>query len=165
MDCRVRRRLVTSLLLLMMMALPHIASPILVVSMLTSASEEHLSSAPAKEHSEYVVRVKLVLPEVLLVPLVKSLLRAMLIVDSSFFFVVETGESLAYLFEGVSSIRSPVFVRMEFQGKLFVSFLNLILVSRFLQSEYFIVVLLRNYGLAPLDLSSYNGRVLTSSFE
>ena len=149
----------------MMMALSHIASPILVVSVLASTSEEHLSSAPAKEHSEYVVRVELILPEVLLVPLVETLLRAMLIVDSPLFFVVETGESLAYLFEGVCRIRSAVLIRMEFQGKLFVSFLNLILVSRFLQSEYFIVVLLSNDGLAPLDLSSYNRRVLTSSFE
>jgi hypothetical protein len=113
--------------------------------------EEH-PSLPAEEHAENVIRVELVLSELLCVPLREIFFRAMLIIDPSLLWVVKAGEGRADLLESISSIRSPVFVWVKLQSQFLVCFLEILLRSALRQSQNFIVIFLRNYGLATSDL-------------
>jgi hypothetical protein len=69
----------------LMLLMSHVAVVEVVATL--STAEEHVGSTSAEEHPEDVIRVKLVLPEVLLVPLIETLLCAMLIVDPSHLLV------------------------------------------------------------------------------
>ena len=88
--------------------------------------EEH-SSLSAKEHTENIIRVELVLSELLCVPLREIFFRAVLIIDPSLLWVVKAGESRANLLESISSIRSPVFVWVKLQSQFLVCFLEILL--------------------------------------
>jgi hypothetical protein len=88
--------------------------------------EEH-PSLPAEEHAKNIIRIELVLSELLCVPLREIFFRAMLIIDPSLLWVVQTGESRADLLESISCIGSPVFVRVKLQSQFLVSFLQILL--------------------------------------
>ena len=118
----------------------------------TGATWEEHPSLPTEEHAENVVRVELVLPELLCVPLREIFFRAMLIIDPSLLWVVETGEGRADFLESISSIGSPVFIGVKLQCQFLVGFLEILLCGALRQSQNFIVIFLRNHGLATSDL-------------
>lgn len=116
-----------------------------------AAWEEH-PSLSAEEHAENVIRVELVLSELLCVPLWEIFFRAMLIIDPSLLWVVQASKGRADLLESISSIGSPVFVWVKLESQFLVCFLEILLRSALGQSQNFIVIFLRNYGLATSDL-------------
>lgn len=126
------------------MLLPSVEAPV-------AAWEEH-PSLSAEEHAENVIRVELVLSELLCVPLWEIFFRAMLIIDPSLLWVVQASKGRADLLESISSIGSPVFVWVKLQSQFLVCFLEILLRSALGQSQNFIVIFLRNYGLATSDL-------------
>lgn len=93
----------------------------------TGATWEEHTSLPTEEHAENVIRVELVLSELLCVPLREIFFRAMLIIDPSLLWVVQTSEGRADLLESIGCIRSPVFVRMKLQSQFLVGFLEILL--------------------------------------
>lgn len=126
------------------MLLPSVEAPV-------AAWEEH-PSLSAEEHAENVIRVELVLSELLCVPLWEIFFRAMLIIDPSLLWVVQASKGRADLLESISSIGSPVFVWVKLESQFLVCFLEILLRSALGQSQNFIVIFLRNYGLATSDL-------------
>ena len=79
----------------------------------TLATWEEHPSLPAEEHAENVIRVELILSELLCVPLREIFFRAMLIIDPSLLWVIQTGEGRADLLESISCIGSSVFIRVK----------------------------------------------------
>jgi len=67
----------------------------------------------SKEHPKQVIWVKLLLVELLLVPLAEILLRPVLVVHPPLGRVAQTGKRLTHLLEGVRRLRSLVLVRMK----------------------------------------------------
>ena len=124
--------------------LPSVEAPV-------AAWEEH-PSLSAEEHAENVIRVELVLSELLCVPLWEIFFRAMLIIDPSLLWVVQAIKGRADLLESISSIGSSVFVWVKLESQFLVCFLEILLRSALGQSQNFIVIFLRNYGLATSDL-------------
>ena len=93
-----------------------------------TSCEKHVR-ATSEKHAEYVIRVKLVFTELIRISLLEILFCTMLIIDPSLIWVTQTGEGCTDLLEGFTGVWCPVFVRMELECKLFVSFLDLILLG------------------------------------
>jgi len=99
---------------------------LLPVESARATSVEHIRTTP-KEHSENVIRVKLVFAELLAISLSEILISAMLIIDLSLLWVVQAGKSRTDLLESISSIWGSVLVRVKFESKFLVSFFDFFL--------------------------------------
>jgi hypothetical protein len=110
--------------------------------MLGSPANVVLEKSSSKEHPEQVFRVEFLIMEMLLVPLWIVLLRSMLIIKSSFARVIQACKCLTNFFESICSLWSPIFVWMESESQLLVSFLQLFLGEGLLHSQNFVIVLL-----------------------
>jgi hypothetical protein len=101
-----------------------------------------ISCFEPKEHAEYVIRVEIVLITVILlpIPLLEILLCSVLIIKFLLIWVAQTSKGLIDLFEGISGLRGPVFVRVEFKSQFFVSFFQRFLGSLALFDSKYLVI-------------------------
>lgn len=149
-----------SLALLLIVILPR-WSPVLIVISGPRPAKEDISATSAEEHSEDIIRIELVFSEVLLIPLLEALLRAMLIVDLSLLGVVETSECGTYLLESIRGIGCPILVWMKLESKLLIRLLYVFFAGPFGKSEDFIVVLLGYHSLTSLNLKGSDQHVFS----
>ena len=139
-----------SALPLMLLLMSHII--VMVSPLLVSAWEKHLSTPSAKEHSEDVIRVELILSELLVIPLSEVIFRPMLIVDLALLRIVQASKRGTDLLEGIGGLWRSILIWVELQGKLLIGLFQFVLICALSNAQNLIVILFGYDCLASFNL-------------